>query len=174
MKILKNHVKNVGRKQYINMIMDYQSVGIVMIVLMIWLQNVDQEVGSMNLQDVIKEARKDLTRQNPPKTIEVPVWVRGSFKNVRRECFPSCHRHSYYSHIKDELGLIPEEYGYYYYFYDYHDRKHTRIFTIEANISEEHRGKTFDVEDDHYIIVTNSGDLQFWEIEEEKDKVIKQ
>ncbi|GAG14061.1 unnamed protein product, partial [marine sediment metagenome] len=65
----------------------------------------------MNLQEVIKEAQKDLRRKNPPKTIEVPEWVRGSLMNVRRDALPSAHSQSYYKYIKNELGLEPEDYG---------------------------------------------------------------
>lgn len=45
--------------------------------------------------------------------IEVPVWHKNGGMWVRRDCLEPEHPASYYNYIKNELGLDPEDYGYY-------------------------------------------------------------
>ena len=65
----------------------------------------------MNIQEIVKWSEKDIRRKNPPETLEIPEWVKGSLTSIRRDALPDCHPQSYYNYIKNELGLEPEDYG---------------------------------------------------------------
>jgi hypothetical protein len=43
--------------------------------------------------------------------IEIPVWWNNGGMLVRRDCLPIIHPEHTYNYIKDNLGLIPEDYG---------------------------------------------------------------
>lgn len=45
--------------------------------------------------------------------IQVPVWHKNGGMWIRRDCLDSTHPASYFNYIKNELGLDPEDYGYY-------------------------------------------------------------
>lgn len=44
--------------------------------------------------------------------IQVPVWAKCNFGMVRRDSLEPSHPLSVYSYIKNELGKVPEDYGY--------------------------------------------------------------
>ena len=46
-------------------------------------------------------------------SIEVPVWTSGPGMRVNRDYLEPEHPESYYNYIKNKLGKIPEDYGYY-------------------------------------------------------------
>lgn len=48
----------------------------------------------------------------PPSEIEVPVWVRAGGMMVRRDALSPEHPESTYNYIKEELKLVPEDFGY--------------------------------------------------------------
>jgi len=43
--------------------------------------------------------------------IEIPVWWSHGGMMYRRDCLPIDHPEHTYNYIKDQLGLVPEEYG---------------------------------------------------------------
>lgn len=47
------------------------------------------------------------------KEIQVPVWVKDGGMLVNRAYLSPEHQDSYFNYIKNELGLDPEDYGYY-------------------------------------------------------------
>jgi hypothetical protein len=45
--------------------------------------------------------------------IQVPVWVKDGGMMINRQYLSPEHPDSYFNYIKNELGLDPEDYGYY-------------------------------------------------------------
>jgi len=130
----------------------------------------------MNIHEVIKEAQKDLRRKNPPKIIEVPEWVRGSFMNVRREALPSRHPQSYYNYIKNELGLEPEEYGIFFEARNHQgDKVATKIGILRKIEKQEtigffkHEkygfGKCINIDDEYFLRLNKENGVEIWKKE---------
>jgi hypothetical protein len=47
-----------------------------------------------------------------PKEIEIPVWwSNGDGMIYRRECLSITHPEHTYNYVKNQMGLIPEDYG---------------------------------------------------------------
>ena len=53
-----------------------------------------------------------MTDKTSPDEIAIPVWVKRGMMNVRRDCLDHDDPDHTYNYIKNELGLVPEEYGY--------------------------------------------------------------
>ena len=127
------------------------------------------------LKEVIKEAEKYHRRRNPPKTLEIPVWLSYAGWLINKDSLRSSHPRSYYNYIKNMLGLDPEDYGV---FFEIRKggKTHRKLFDLGKagddhkfpEIKEYASHSTIKVDDDHYLYRDLNNEVSLWKIEKEE------